>query len=234
MKLLALDTALDACSAAIAESNGGHCVMLARRVGFMRRGHAEALMPMVAKVVEESGADLHNIDRIAVTIGPGTFSGVRIALSAARGLGLVIGCPVIGITTLEAVAANAAEIASAAGELDIATVLDARRDEVYMQLFSSTLVPHTEARLCRVDEVREMLRVRRCVAVGSGAGLVIDPERHMEAPESAALPDPLTIARIAANRPAPSAPPVPFYLRAPDATPMQAEIAFAPARGASD
>ncbi len=99
MMILGLDTALSACSAAVVDSATGQCP--ARRLEKMDVGHAEALPGMVREVVQSAGLGFAGIDRIAVTTGPGTFTGVRIGLAFARGLGLALGWPVVGVSTLQ-------------------------------------------------------------------------------------------------------------------------------------
>ena len=105
MKILAVDTALAACSAAIFDSGGGR--NLAKKLEPMVTGHAERLAPMVREVMADANEDLASLDRIAATVGPGTFTGLRIGLSFARGLALALGKPVVGISTLKALAAMA-------------------------------------------------------------------------------------------------------------------------------
>jgi tRNA threonylcarbamoyladenosine biosynthesis protein TsaB len=107
MRVLAIDTALAACSAAVLDTaqgalNGG---ILASDSLPMVRGHAEALMPLVARVVKASGLAFADFDRVVVTTGPGSFTGLRVGISAARGLGVATGIPVVGVSTLSAYSA---------------------------------------------------------------------------------------------------------------------------------
>ena len=99
MRLLALDTATAACSVALWRDGA----VLARRFEAMLRGQSEALMPMVGAVLAEAGCGFKDLDAIAVTVGPGAFTGLRIGLAAARGMALAAELPLIGVTTLEAV-----------------------------------------------------------------------------------------------------------------------------------
>ena len=103
MLILAIDTALDACAAAVLDTGSGRLV--AQESQSMKRGHAEALMPLIGRVVVESGIGFAGLDRIAVTTGPGSFTGLRVGLSAARGIALAANKRVVGITTLTAFAA---------------------------------------------------------------------------------------------------------------------------------
>src|SRR5204862_5654788 len=103
MLILAIDTALDACAAGVLDTDAGK--LIAQESQPMKRGHAEALMPLIARVMREAGIAFANLDRIAVTTGPGSFTGLRVGLSAARGIALAADRPVVGLTTLSAYAA---------------------------------------------------------------------------------------------------------------------------------
>ncbi len=103
MLILAIDTALDACAAAVLDTRAG--IPIAQESQAMKRGHAEALMPLIARVMKESGIAFAALDRIAVTTGPGSFTGLRVGISAARGIALAAGKPIVGLTTLTAYAA---------------------------------------------------------------------------------------------------------------------------------
>ncbi len=140
MRLLAMDSASDACSAAIWVDGR----IAARRHVAMARGHAEALMPMVTGVLADSGMEFDALDGIAVTVGPGSFTGLRTGLAAARGLALACGLPVAGVTTLETVAyaalqeAQAARQETGAADRNCLVALETRRADLYVQLFSAT------------------------------------------------------------------------------------------------
>src|ERR1700738_4731636 len=103
MLILAIDTALDACCAAVLDTDASK--VIAQESLPMKRGHAETLMPLIARVMQASGAAFASLDRIAATTGPGSFTGLRVGLSAARGLALAANKPVVGVTTLTAYAA---------------------------------------------------------------------------------------------------------------------------------
>lgn len=220
MKVLAFDTTLGACSAAVLCGTE----IRAHRFEPLERGHAEALLPMVEEVRRRSAIDYDALDLLAVTVGPGTFTGIRIGLAAARGLALASGVPLAGVTTLEAVAAGLA--AEARGADAVLAVLDARRAQVYAQLFDGDLLPVAPPRTVTAARAAELARGGRAVVVGTGAPLL---RPYVEAADSGlrfvdapALPDAAVVARIAARRglPKPAAPPpAPLYLRSPDATP---------------
>ena len=103
MLILAIDTALDACAAAVVDTRNAK--VIAQESQAMKRGHAEALMPLIARVMKEAGTGFAALDRIAATTGPGSFTGLRVGLSAARGIALAAAKPVVGVTTLTAYAA---------------------------------------------------------------------------------------------------------------------------------
>jgi tRNA threonylcarbamoyl adenosine modification protein YeaZ len=109
MLLLAFDTAGPQCAVALARGDQDSFEILAGATERIVRGHAERLMPMIEAALDQSGLSFGDIDRIAVTIGPGSFTGVRVGVAAGRGLGLALGIPVLGIGTLHALAAMAVE-----------------------------------------------------------------------------------------------------------------------------
>src|SRR3954454_21062949 len=129
MRVLAIDTALDACSAAVLDSD--RQAIMASETLTMQRGHAEALMPLIARVMDAAAIEFKELDRIAVTTGPGSFTGLRVGISAARGLALAADKPVIGLTTL---AAFAAAIIGQSRPAPVISAIDARHDHVYFQI----------------------------------------------------------------------------------------------------
>src|SRR3974377_2591469 len=129
MRVLAIDTALGACAAAVLDTGRGEVV--GREIKPMARGHAEALMPLVKRVVERSGFGFADLSRIAVTVGPGSFTGLRVGIAAARGLALVTGKPALGLTTL---AAFAAPLIAEDDTSPVVAAGDARHDHVYLHI----------------------------------------------------------------------------------------------------
>ena len=125
-RLLAIDCAAGACSVAVRDASG----ILAAAHSAMERGQAEALMPMVADVLAEAGIVASDLGAVAATVGPGSFTGVRIGLAAARGIALAAGLPTVPVTTLEAIAE-----AAGPGDQPLLVVLDAKRSDVYGQWF---------------------------------------------------------------------------------------------------
>src|ERR1700761_3045467 len=147
MLILAIDTALDACSVAALDTRTSR--LIAQESQPMKRGHAEALMPMIARVMNEAELAFTALDRIAVTTGPGSFTGLRVGLSAARGIALAADKPVVGLSTLTAYAApvvgqNAAQ--------PVLSAIDARHDQVYFQVVSGDGGSLIRPRVAPVEE----------------------------------------------------------------------------------
>ncbi|HTT47024.1 MAG TPA: tRNA (adenosine(37)-N6)-threonylcarbamoyltransferase complex dimerization subunit type 1 TsaB [Pseudolabrys sp.] len=221
MRVLAIDTALEACSAALLDTERPAAAVHESLP--MQRGHAEALMPLIARVMDRAGFDFEALDRIAVTTGPGSFTGLRVGLAAARGIALAAGKPAIGLTTL---AAYAAPLVAADATRPVVAVIDARHDQVYVQVFGPggrTVVP------ARVAPLREALRVAAIGApalVGTGAAMMAAAWPAGERPPSIIdarnAPDIAWVARLGVAAVDTGAPPKPFYLRAPDAQPQSA------------
>jgi tRNA threonylcarbamoyladenosine biosynthesis protein TsaB len=216
MNLLAIDTALEACSVGV--SGGGRPVFFSEIIG---RGHAERLMGMVTEAMAEARVAFPGLERIAVTIGPGSFTGVRVGIAAARGLALVIGCPVVGIGTLAVHADIAREIV---GAKPVLVALDARRGEVYAQSFDragaalgpAEVGPPSDFAARTGDEV---------LLAGSGAALIaaaMDTDAASRIVHTRSAPDIATLLRLGMAAGAPFAPPRPLYIRAPDAKPQAA------------
>lgn len=221
MLILAFDTALAACSAAIWDSRENTVLACEHQV--LERGHAEALAPMVRRVLTESGRSIEDLDCLGVTTGPGTFAGVRIGIAMARGMSLAVGIPAIGVTTLQTVA-GALKVSAGT---KIASIFDARRGEFYAQCFDATHEPLTQPMLCRPDElpsfIGSIVGPGPVKIIGSGAKTAEPLLRAVgigaEIAEASALPDAVVIARFAARNPGHDdlEPPAPLYLRAPDA-----------------
>jgi tRNA threonylcarbamoyladenosine biosynthesis protein TsaB len=225
MRLLAIDTALAACSAAVldtaqAASHGG---IIASESLPMSRGHAEALMPLVARVMKASELSFADLDRIVVTTGPGSFTGLRVGIAAARGLGLAMEILVVGVSTL---AAYAAPYLGTDSKYPVIAAVDARHAHVYLEVFAASGRTLIAPRLAPLSEAVRAASEAPARIVGSAAQAIADAL-------SGGGPGPVTIdgrdapdigwiAQIGAVMPEPDAPPTPLYLRAPDAQPQNA------------
>ena len=209
VKVLALDTCLSACSAAVWEDGRA----LAAVSEAMSRGHQERLAGLIAEAMESAGTSFSALDRIGVTVGPGSFTGLRVGLAFAKGLALALDAPCIGVGTLEA-------LAEAGAGLSVACI-DARRGQVYLQAFvdgRAVMAPDVLAAETAAARLAELWSGGPVVVSGSGAPLVAGVLPHARI-EPEAVPDPLVVARLAAGARPPFAPPRPLYLRAPDARP---------------
>lgn len=212
--LLAFDSAGSACSAAVWRDGA----VAAARFEPMARGQSERLVPMIEEVMAEAGLAYDALDAIAVTRGPGGFTGVRIGLATARGLALASGRPVIGLTGFEAVAA-AVDPGERRGR-PLAVLLDAKRREVYLQVFDAALSPL--AAPCAVDpaDLAAALPPGPLLFAGDGLG-VLGPLAEDQALSTVRQAEAARFLPFAATRPLPPAgapPPQPLYLRAPDVT----------------
>ena len=229
--LLALDTATTGCSVCVwRDGPGVGGEVLAREAQEMARGQAQELMVMVDRVLNAAGIAPAALDAVAVTRGPGAFTGLRIALAAARGFAVALGVPCVGVTTLEAVAHNVA--LEEREERQVLACIESKRDDIYVQLFSSTLEPLSEPLACDATALQGLFEAgERIVVVGDAAARAFDmlAGADLDAVLSAAppLPDPAVIATLAAARLGdarvqPGAP-SPLYLRPPDAKLPKAE-----------
>lgn len=215
MRLLAIDTSMAACSAAVL-AEGNDWPLAALHVA-MERGHAEALAPMVEKVMADAGTGYRDLDRIAVTVGPGTFTGVRIGLALARGLAAALAVPAIGIDTLTAIAAN--EVLDG---VPLFVAADARRGEIYGALFDGAGRNLMPPRLMAMAEAPALLPAGPLKITGSAARMLMDASGRADLMRGAGgdLPVAARFGRLALTMPAPVLPPEPLYLRAPDARPQ--------------
>jgi len=214
MRLLAIDTALEACSVGVVA--GAVTVTRSEVIG---RGHAEILMGMVEAAMAEAGLAFADLDRIAVTVGPGSFTGLRIGIAAARGFALAVGKPAVGIGTL---AVHAEEARALAGARPVLAVLAAGRGEIYGQRFAADGSEAGAAEAASAEALAKLL-TRDTVLAGSGADLVLAALAASEPPpviHRHSAPDIAALCRLALAAPEPGEAPRPLYLRRPDARPQ--------------
>jgi tRNA threonylcarbamoyladenosine biosynthesis protein TsaB len=207
MKILAFDTSMAACSAAVRDGDR----ILAHRHEAMATGQAERLAPMIDEVMQEAGLGFQQLQRIAVTTGPGTFTGVRIGLSMARGFGVSLGIPVTGIDTLAAIALN-----EPSRDIPLAVVADARNNEFYMAVFDEAIRP----RIIRHEDLGKHLPHRPFRLLGSGADIVTENFPEAQRSRAGDVPSAQNFIRIAARLAPSDHPPDPLYLRQPDIKPQ--------------
>jgi tRNA threonylcarbamoyladenosine biosynthesis protein TsaB len=216
MLILAIDTALDACAAGVLDTDAGKLIALESQA--MKRGHAEALMPLIARVIKAAGIGFAALDRIAVTTGPGSFTGLRVGLSAARGIALAADKPVAGFTTL---AAYAAPVVGQNAGHPVISAIDARHDQVYFQVVSGDGDSLMRPRVAPIAEALGASRFGATHLVGNAAQILAD-RWPVDAPppfmvDAQPAPDIAWLAWLGAAVSPDTAPARPYYLRAPDA-----------------
>ena len=220
MRVLAIDTALAVCAAAVLDT--ARPGIRARESLPMLRGHAEALMPLIARVMHAAQLEFSDLDRIAVTVGPGSFTGLRVGIAAARGIALAAAKPAVGLSTL---AAYAAPLIAKDDKVPVVAAIDARHDQVYLQIFGSGGHTVIAPRIAPIDEAVRAANLGAVRIVGSAAEQVAaawptgQPQPSLV--EARAAPEIDWVARLGAASVG-SAPPKPLYLKAADAHPQQA------------
>ncbi|WP_288430303.1 tRNA (adenosine(37)-N6)-threonylcarbamoyltransferase complex dimerization subunit type 1 TsaB [uncultured Agrobacterium sp.] len=211
MIVLSIDTSGVDCSACIYDSAAD--TVLGEVTENIGKGHAELLMCIIDGALGQAGVSLDTVERIAVTIGPGSFTGIRVGVAAARGFALSLGVEAVGVTTLETLATH--HLRDNPGQA-VAVGLDAKRDECYLQMFSAEGAPLTEAALLSLDDAKSMLSGFDGVIIGSAAPLFAGQETG-----SGPYHFPIaTVARVGAKKERGQPKPAPLYLRGPDARPQ--------------
>ena len=219
MRVLAIDTALEACSAAVLDTENGKVTSESLP---MVRGHAEALMPLIARAMKQADMAFSALDRIAVTTGPGSFTGLRVGISAARGIALAAAKPVVGLTTL---AAYAAPHIAHDDKTAIAVAIDARHQHVYLQIFGPGGRTLIAPRIASVADAVRAAANGPVRIVGTGATMLAVAWPSGEPPmlvDESRAPDIVWVGRLAAAADESTSEPKPLYLRAPDAQPQDA------------
>jgi tRNA threonylcarbamoyladenosine biosynthesis protein TsaB len=221
MRVLAIDTALAACSVAVLDTEASS--LSAGKSLPMARGQAEALMPMIARVMDEMNIEFAELDRIAVTVGPGSFTGLRVGISAARGIAMTAGKPAVGLSTL---AAYAAPYIAQDDTTPVVAVIDARHEQVYMQVFGAGGRTLVSPRIAPIREAVRAAALGSARIVGSAANLIAAAwppgEQRPSIVDAQAAPDINWVARLGAAAAEGHGPPKPLYLRPPDAQPQDA------------
>lgn len=222
MNILALDTSMGACSAALLRENGGATTLVTREAQ-MARGHAEALMPMLEAVMDEAKFDFAELDLIAATLGPGSFTGVRVAIAAARGLALATEARLWGTDSLTVMAQGV--LAKCAGA-PFAISVDAHRGMLYLGLFDSVGARLEAPLLLSPEDAAAKISRNLHAAFGSGAAILahaasdIGIEIDASSPELQPVAANLAVLGLQANATLPTL--RPLYLRPPDAKPQTA------------
>ncbi|MGL4239688.1 MAG: tRNA (adenosine(37)-N6)-threonylcarbamoyltransferase complex dimerization subunit type 1 TsaB [Beijerinckiaceae bacterium] len=221
-RILAIDTALGACSVCVFD--GAEQLPIAFEAEEMAKGHAEALMPMIERVMAKVEGGFASLARVSVSIGPGSFTGLRIGISAARAIGLAAGIPVVGVSTL---AAYAAPLISPSESGVIAVAIDARHGMVFFQAFTMAGRTIVLPRVLPLKEAGRAIGAGPVRLAGSGAGALAVEAMTLGLKSTLAdlrpAPDITAIARLGLIADPETAPPKPLYLRPPSAQPQEAK-----------
>lgn len=214
-KILAMDTALNAASACVYED--GAETSQASETILMQRGHAEALLPLIDRVVAQVEGGFAALGRVAVTVGPGSFTGLRVGIAAARAIGLACKVPVVGVSTL---AALAAPLILAQKPGLIAAAIDAGHGNVYFAAFSADGKASVAPRIVSARDAVRLLGTGPIRMAGSGAPmLAIEAwSTHLtaEVVGEIGIPDIAIVAKLGLLADPAAAPARPLYLKAPD------------------
>ena len=199
MRILALDTALPAVSVCVFDAEQQQ--LLANESTSMQRGHAEALMPAIARVIAQVEGGFASLDRVAVTVGPGSFTGIRIGVAAARGIALACGIEAVGVSTL---AAFAAPLLFDDVDGIVVSAIDARHDHVFFTAYGPGGRVLTSPRILPLRDACRLLGAGRIRAVGTGAELLRAEATRLGSEISvvnaAPSPDIVAVARLGARR----------------------------------
>lgn len=213
MIVLAIDTAGADCAAAVYDSERG--IVLAERTETIGKGHAERLMSLIDAVMSESGQPFASIEQVAVVIGPGSFTGIRVGVAAARGLALALGVNAVGVSTLAVIAAAARESRSDADDRPVVAAMDAKRNEIYIQAFASSGAPLCPPTVALVEEASDLAAAYPDAELaGSGSRLLGERAQATGA-------DRFPIRLVAILGASSTEQPKPLYLRGPDVRPQE-------------
>jgi tRNA threonylcarbamoyl adenosine modification protein YeaZ len=219
LRILAIDTALGLCSACVFDTVSDAAI--SSESVPMDRGHAEALMPLIERVINRVEGGFATLDRVAASIGPGSFTGLRVGLAAGRAIGMATDIPVVGVNTLSAFAAP---LLGQSSDKWIASVIDARHSHVYLQLMGSDGKLALPPQIISIDDAIVAIGSKPFRIVGSAATLLgtalSEAGQSPEVAPDRAGADIDWIARLGAIDNPEFAPPSPLYLRPPDALPQ--------------
>jgi tRNA threonylcarbamoyladenosine biosynthesis protein TsaB len=219
--ILALETSADICAAALVEDGD----VLAVRRAEMSRGHAEALVPMVQELAGAAGIALTEFDLIGVTRGPGSFTGVRTGIAAARGFAIASGAPAIGVSSLQAVARAVVGGGTVSGSHPVLCVLETRRADYFAQIFDSDGDAIGEPEVLTAEDLFMLIGSMQPVLAGNAVARLLssyegDPGLLRLDPGTG-NPDPVDVAAIArtifGKQGVAQDTLSPLYLRAPEA-----------------
>ena len=217
MSLLAIDTSANLCAACVLDTDtGSERGRIVRDIG---KGHAELLMGVIEETLKISNADYASLRRIAVSTGPGSFTGVRVGVATTRGFALALRIPATGVTTLEAVAAETRRQFPAR---PVMVAIDARREELYAAIYDEFGNILYAPAVISLQDAALLAREYRPVLAGSAAAMVAEAAAPdtFDVGSLAATADIGVYAALAAARDPSGEKPKPVYLREPDAKPQ--------------
>jgi tRNA threonylcarbamoyladenosine biosynthesis protein TsaB len=217
MKLLAIDCSASLCAACVYDAQAER--ELGRAVLDLGKGHAERLMGVVGDALEAAGTAFPDLGAVAVSVGPGSFTGVRVGVSAARGFALALKIPAIGVTTLEALAAEARD---KFGTRNVLGALDGGRGEIQAAVYDGLGETLYAPAVITLSRAAELAMEFSPVLAGTAAKLIAGevPSQAFDTGPVAATADIAVYARLAARKGAEGEKPAPVYLREPDAKPQ--------------
>jgi tRNA threonylcarbamoyladenosine biosynthesis protein TsaB len=222
MRVLAIDTSSAAASVAVYDSEA-RAALTAETVA-MAQGHAEALGPMARRAIEKVEGGFPTIDRIAVCIGPGSFTGIRIAIAMARAMGVAAGKPVVGVSSL---VAFAGPLLADPRPGVIVSAIDARHGHIYVQLFEPTGRPLFAPRVAKLREAIRLIGGGPARLCGNAATLIAEETQKFsgdfDASQATPYPDIVSIARAGLALDPATSPARPLYIKPPDAQPYQGD-----------
>lgn len=223
MNLLAIDTASTLCAACVYDTASDE--VRGRAVVDIGKGHAEALMGIIAEALDRAGLAYADLGSIAVSVGPGSFTGIRVGVSAARGLALALKIPAVGVTSLSAIAETAR--LQHPGRRILAAI-DARRGELYVEDHAVDGSIAAGPVVVAVADASSLINGTAPLLAGSGAAVILDAAHALDPSLDLAIVDAMATtadiaiyARLAVGGRIHGTPPKPLYLRAPDARPQE-------------
>jgi tRNA threonylcarbamoyl adenosine modification protein YeaZ len=222
MRILALDTSCAAASVAVYDSDERRALVADTQP--MAQGHAEALGPMVQRAMEQVEGGFPTIGRIAVCVGPGSFTGIRIAIAMGRAMGVAIQAPVVGVSSL---IAFAGPLLADPRPGVIVSAIDARHGQIYFQLFEPSGRPLFAPRVAKLRDAIRLIGGGPARLCGNAAPLIAEETQRLpgefDSSQATPYPDIVAIARAGLALDPATAPARPLYIKPPDAQPHQGE-----------
>ncbi len=228
MAALSIDTAANLCAVAVNDDNSGELLsVVSHDIG---RGHAEILMDVIDEAMNQASIGYKDLERIIATIGPGSFTGVRVGMSVGRAIGLGLSIPVVGVSILQASAQYAAQVGNGQNtKKKISVIIDANRDEFYFQPFQND-IPLQDAKICKFSYLlknHDKQNLENIVICGSGAkkfneeAVVSNHKANFTIAHQLATAPIESVATIGLAEAIPKMRPEPLYLRGADAKQQQ-------------